>query len=178
MAQVVDLLLTTMNISDKDKDTLRLAARLSQVGKIFVPRHLLTKTEKLTPEEQSEVMRAPEYAYRVLHDLQFDLPVPDAVYQMGERLDGTGQPRNLSGEDIIPNARILAVVNAFCAMVSSRSYRAGMAPQEAIALLERDQGFDQDVVAKLASLPDDSLKEAIDARSDSSPNSAPGKDKP
>ena len=178
MAQVVDLLLTTMNISDKDKDTLRLAARLSQVGKIFVPRHLLTKTEKLTPEEQSEVMRAPEYAYRVLHDLQFDLPVPDAVYQMGERLDGTGQPRNLSGEDIIPNARVLAVVNAFCAMVSSRSYRAGMTPQEAIALLERDQGFDQDVVAKLASLSADSLKEAIDAGADSSSSSAFNEGKP
>lgn len=167
MAQVVDLLLPTMNVSDRDKDTLRLAARLSQVGKIFVPRHLLTKTEKLTPEEQSEVMRAPEYGYRVLHDLQFDLPVPDAVYQMGERLDGTGQPRNLSGEEIIPNARILAVVNAFCAMVSSRSYRAGMEPREAIASLEQDRGFDQSIVAKLASLPDDSLKKAVDAGTDS-----------
>ncbi|MDD4702138.1 MAG: PAS domain-containing protein [Desulfovibrio sp.] len=178
MAQVVDLLLTTMDVSDKDKDTLRLAARLSQVGKIFVPRHLLTKTEKLTPEEQSEVMRAPEYAYRVLHDLQFDLPVPDAVYQMGERLDGTGQPRNLSGESIMPNARILAVVNAFCAMVSSRSYRAGMEPQQAIASLERDPGFDQDVVAKLASLPDDSLKKAIDAGADSPSSPAFGDGQP
>lgn len=178
MAQVVDLLLTTMDVSDKDKGTLRLAARLSQMGKIFVPHHLLTKTEKLTPEEQNEVMRAPEYAYRVLRDLQFDLPVSDAVYQMGERLDGTGQPRNLSGESIIPNARILAVVNAFCAMVSSRSYRAGMEPHKAIASLERDPGFDQNVVAKLASLPGDSLKKAIDAGADSPSSPAFGNGQP
>uniref|UniRef100_B8IZY1 Putative PAS/PAC sensor protein n=1 Tax=Desulfovibrio desulfuricans (strain ATCC 27774 / DSM 6949 / MB) TaxID=525146 RepID=B8IZY1_DESDA len=163
MEQVVELLAGSLDLPDKDRETLRLAARLSQVGKIFVPHHLLIKTGKLTPEEQKEVMRAPEYAYRALCDLQFGLPVPDAVYQMGERLDGTGQPRKLSGNDITPNARILAVVNAFCAMVSPRSYRAGMEPQEAIILLKRDQGFDQDVVAALATLPVDSLQKAIAA---------------
>ena len=115
-------------------------------------------------------MRAPEYAYRVLQDLQFGLPVPDAVYQMGERLDGTGQPRQLRGDDITPNARILAVVNAFCAMVSPRSYRAGMDPQEAVALLKHDPGFDQDVVAKLAALSNDSLKKAISAGAEASSN--------
>lgn len=162
MEQVVELLAESLQLSDKDKETLRLAARLSQVGKIFVPHHLLSKTGKLTPEEQSEVMRAPEYAYRALCDLQFGLPVPDAVYQMGERLDGTGQPRKLSGDAITPNARILAVVNAFCAMVSSRSYRAGMDADEAIALLKRDHGFDQEVVAALAALPVDKLQKAID----------------
>ncbi len=161
MEQVVDLLAGSLALPDKDRETLRLAARLSQVGKIFVPHHLLIKTGKLTAEEQKEVMRAPEYAYRALCDLQFGLPVPDAVYQMGERLDGTGEPRGLSGEAITPNARILAVVNAFCAMVSPRSYRAGMDPREAISLLTRDQGFDQDVVAALATLPVESLQSAI-----------------
>ena len=63
-------------------------------------------------------------------------------------------------------------------MISSRSYRAGMTPREAIALLERDQGFDQDVVAKLASLSADSLKEAIVAGADSSSTSAFNEGKP
>ena len=58
-----------MSLPDKDRETLRLAARLSQVGKIFVPRELLTKKGKLTPEEQAEVMRAPEYAYGILRDM-------------------------------------------------------------------------------------------------------------
>ena len=163
MERVSGLLSASMGLPDKDRETLRLAARLSQVGKIFVPHHLLTKKGKLTPEEQQEVLRAPEYAYKALHDLQFGLPVPEAVYQMGERVDGTGQPRHLKGEEIVANARILAVVNAFCAMVSARSYRAGMSPDEAVRLLSQDPGFDPAVVAALALLPTDAVQRAIEA---------------
>lgn len=162
MERVSGLLSASMGLPDKDRETLRLAARLSQVGKIFVPHHLLTKKGKLTPEEQQEVLRAPEYAYKALHDLQFGLPVPEAVYQMGERVDGTGQPRHLKGEEIVANARILAVVNAFCAMVSARSYRAGMSPDEAVRLLSQDPGFDPAVVAALAQLPTDVVQRAIE----------------
>lgn len=71
-------------------------------------------------------MRAPEFAYHILRDLRFGLPVPEAVYAMGERMDGSGHPRGLKGDAIDANGRILAVVNAFCAMTSSRAYRAGM----------------------------------------------------
>jgi PAS domain S-box-containing protein len=161
MERVVELLALRMNLGEKDKETLRLAARLCQVGKIFVPRYLLTKTDKLTPEEQQEVMRAPEYAYNALRDLQFGLPVPEAVYQMGERMDGTGQPQRLVGEQIVPNARILAVVNAFCAMTSDRSYRAGMSPAQAIELLAKNPGFDPAVVENLAVLSAEDLKQAL-----------------
>ena len=163
MERVSELLAASMDLPDQDKETLRLAARLSQVGKIFVPHHLLSKKGKLTPEEQREVQRAPEYAFKVLHDLQFSLPVPEAVYQMGERLDGTGQPRQLKGGEIVANARILAVVNAFCSMVSMRSYRAGMSPEEAVRLLSQDPGFDPAVVSALARLPEDAVRRAVDA---------------
>lgn len=161
MEHVADLLSGAMSLPDKDRETLRLAARLSQVGKIFVPRELLTKKGKLTPEEQAEVMRAPEYAYGILRDMQFNLPVPDAVFQMGERMDGTGLPQHLAGETINHNARILAVVNAFCAMVSPRSYRAGMQPEEAVALLMKDKGFDSQVVSALANVAAADLQQAI-----------------
>lgn len=175
MERVSELLSASMELPDKDRETLRLAARLSQVGKIFVPHHLLTKKGKLTPEEQQEVLRAPEYAYKALHDLQFGLPVPEAVYQMGERLDGTGQPRHLKGEEIVTNARILAVANAFCAMVSARSYRAGMSPEEAVHLLSQDPGFDPAVVAALAQLPPDAVQRAIETpvADDGQENSGP-----
>jgi len=161
MEHVADLLSGAMSLPDKDRETLRLAARLSQVGKIFVPRELLTKKGKLTPEEQAEVMRAPEYAYGILRDMQFNLPVPDAVFQMGERMDGSGLPQHLAGEAINHNARILAVVNAFCAMVSPRSYRAGMQPEEAVALLMKDKGFDSQIVSALANVAAADLQQAI-----------------
>lgn len=161
MEHVADILSGSMNLNDRDRETLRLAARLSQVGKIFVPRDLLTKKGKLTQEEQAEVMRAPEYAYGILRDMQFNLPVPEAVFQMGERMDGSGLPRHLAGADIDRNARILAVINAFCAMVSPRSYRAGMSPEEAVTLLAKDAGFDSEVVAALAAIPVEDLQRVI-----------------
>ncbi|MBO5490941.1 MAG: PAS domain-containing protein, partial [Desulfovibrio sp.] len=161
MEKVAELLGASMDLPTGDRETLRFAARLSQVGKIFVPRELLTKKGKLTPEEQAEVNRAPEYAYGILRDMQFSLPVPDAVYQMGERMDGSGLPRRLRGEEITLNARVLAVVNAFCAMVSARSYRAGMPPEQAIDLLRRDAGFDMRVVEALARIPHEALRRAV-----------------
>ena len=173
MEHVADLLSRAMSLPDKDRETLRLAARLSQVGKIFVPRELLTKKGKLTPEEQAEVMRAPEYAYGILRDMQFNLPVPDAVFQMGERMDGTGLPRHLAGEAINHNARILAVVNAFCAMVSSRSYRAGMQPEQAVALLMQDKGFDSQIVSALANVAEADLQRAIATADAASKKTAP-----
>lgn len=161
MEKVAELLAASLDLPDKDRETLRYAARLSQVGKIFVPRELLTRNGKLTPEEQAEVSRAPEYAYNILRDMQFSLPVPEAVYQMGERMDGSGLPRHLRGEEIGTNARILAVVNAFCAMVSARSYRAGMPLEKAMAILKQDQGFDASIVAALAAIPIDKLQCAV-----------------
>lgn len=80
---------------------------------------------------------------------------------MGERLDGSGQPRQLSGDAINMHARILAVVNAFCSLVSPRSYRSGMSPEKALSVLELDKGFDPSVVAQLAALPPDVLQKAV-----------------
>lgn len=162
MERVIGLLTKTMKLSEKDVETLLLAARLSQVGKIFVPHHLLSKKGKLNREEQAEVDRAPEYAYNVLRDLQFGLPVPEAVYQMGERMDGTGKPQRLRAEEIGQHAKILAVVNAFCSMVSSRSYRKAMTRDEALALLAQDSGFDQSIVAALAQIEPAALRALYD----------------
>lgn len=152
MEKIVALLGAEMALPERDRETLRLAARLSQVGKIFVPRELLTKQGKLSEEEQRKVRLAPEHAYMMLRDMQFNLPVPDAVYQMGERLDGSGQPRQLKGDEINGNARILAVADAFCAMVSDRAYRAGMPVEKAVSILSENAGFDNGVVHALSRL--------------------------
>lgn len=169
MEQLVQVLAPQMDLAERDSETLRLASRVSQVGRLFVPRHLLTKTGRLTPEEQQQVMRAPEFAYHILRDLRFGLPVPEAVYAMGERMDGSGHPRGLKGDAIDANGRILAVVNAFCAMTSSRAYRAGMSPEEAIGRLRTDAGFDQRVVEALAKLPPKMLQAALSTAAGAGP---------
>lgn len=158
MERVAEALGAAMDLREKDRETLRLGARLSQVGRIFVPRHLLTKKGALTPEEKREVSRAPEYALGILRNLHFDLPVPEAVSQMNERMDGSGTPHGLKGEEITLAARILGVANAFVAMVSDRSYRKGMPVEEALRRLEADQGLDASVVAALATISPDGLR--------------------
>ena len=150
MGELSELVAKQMRLDERDKNTLRTAASLSQVGKIFVPRELLSKTDELSAEEQKELMRAPEHAYNILRDIDFDLPGPQAVHEMYERMDGTGYPQRLKGEEISIHARILAVVNAFCAMVSPRSYRNGMSVDEAVKALSSKPGtFDQEVVKML-----------------------------
>jgi HD-GYP domain-containing protein (c-di-GMP phosphodiesterase class II) len=138
-----------MGLDARDCDTIRTAASLSQMGKLFVPRDLLTKSGQLTPDEQAEIMLAPQHAYDVLRDIDFGLPVAQAVYEMNERMDGKGYPQHLSGEAISMHARVLSVVNAFCAMVSPRSYRSGMPVNTALDRLRTDSSFDQQVVDAL-----------------------------
>lgn len=150
MTGLGDLLGHSMHLSEKDCNTIRTAASLSQMGKLFVPRVLLSKTEQLTPEEQAELMRAPGYAYNVLRDIDFGLPVPEAVYEMSERMDGSGYPRKLKGTEIGIHARVLAVLNSFCAMVSPRPYRKRMPVRDALEKLRSDaNGFDQSIVDAL-----------------------------
>ena len=149
MTDLADLIGRQMELEGRDRDTIRTAASLSQMGKLFVPRDLLTKTGQLTPDEQAEIMRAPQYAYNVLRDIDFGLPVAQAVYEMNERMDGKGYPQRLNGEAITIHARVLSVVNAFCAMVSPRSYRSGMPARAAMDRLRADKSFDQKIVEAL-----------------------------
>lgn len=131
---------------------------MCQIGKIFVPRSILDKKGKLTSVELNTVRKeAPMEAYKLLKGLNFGLPVPETVYQFAERMNGSGEPQHLEGESICRTARILAVVNAFCSMVSPKSYRPAMSPKEAITQLLGDSGFDINIVSKLAEIDEKDL---------------------
>lgn len=162
MAAVADLLSNELNLSEEEQQTLNLSAKLSQVGKMYVPRELLQKKERLTEEELQEMRRAPEYADKILHDMRFDLPVRETVAMVGERFNGTGKPRGLTGEEIPLCGRALAVVNSFIAMTSPRAWRGKkpMSVQEALAQLAADPGFDPLVVQAMQKI-DPALLEQI-----------------
>ena len=131
------LLARQLLLSNDVVATLEVAANLSQIGKLFVPRDILTKPGRLTPEEETVMRTHVEHAGQVLHDIEFGLPVRDAIYQMYERLDGSGYPRQLVGDAIGLPARILAVADVFTARIQPRSYRAAIAPEEAAAILKQ-----------------------------------------
>lgn len=160
MQHVAELLARHMALDETAVLTLRMASQLSQIGKIFVPHHLLRKSGKLTPEEQQAVLQSSEYAFRVLCGINFGLPVPEALHDMNEKFDGSG-PRALRGDQINPHARLLAVVNAFCSMVSDRAYRQGMPIGQALDILSSSPAFDPAIVLVLREIPEDALRSAL-----------------
>jgi PAS domain S-box-containing protein len=154
-----------LNASDLDIATVETAANLSQIGKLFVDRNLLFKSGALTAEEMKEMERHAEHAARVLQDIDFGLPVFAAVCQMNETLDGQGYPKGLKGNEIVLPARVLAVVNSFCAMVKPRAYRGARSIEETLTIIESAAGvYDPQVVAVLREVVKSSIGEKILAR--------------
>lgn len=130
--------------------TVEIAANLSQIGKIEVPREILTKPERLNVAEIAQLQTHIDHTMTILRGIEFDLPVVETIAQMHERLDGKGYPAGLSGPQIRLTARILAACDVFCARVEPRTYRSGIAPKAALEILEMNPDrYDSKVVAAL-----------------------------
>ena len=129
-------------------DGIRVAGRIHDVGKISIPAEVLTRPRHLSPAEYSLVKTHPEIGYEILKNIDFTHPVAQMVYQHHERLNGSGYPRGLSGEAIMPEARILAVADVVEAICSRRSYRSALGIEKALKeiLQYRDVLYDGEAV--------------------------------
>jgi HD-GYP domain-containing protein (c-di-GMP phosphodiesterase class II) len=123
------------------------AALLHDIGKIGIPNCILNKKGPLTPEEWQEITKHPS-AGRAIIEKTFLRDAGPIIEQHHEQYDGTGYPFGLKGDEILVESRIIAVVDAFDAMISDRPYRAAMTNDEAITELRRCAGsqFDPRVV--------------------------------
>jgi HD-GYP domain-containing protein (c-di-GMP phosphodiesterase class II) len=132
-------------------ETLDMASRLANVGKMFLPRELLTKLEPLTPADQTLLQTHVQHSVDLLKGLDFDGPVTTIIVQKNEHVDGSGYPNGLKEEELLLPSRILAVANTFVAMVSARAYRAGSPLKETLDQLLGEAGtrYDRHVVAAL-----------------------------
>lgn len=140
----------TMNLSETEIAEIETAANLSQIGKMFVDNEILTKPGKLTDEEMAAMEEHVEHAYRILKDIDIAEGVLMAIYQMNERIDGSGYPKHLKYDEIILPARILSALNVFCAMIRPRAYRGAKEPMQALEILSSDATkFDAAVVEAL-----------------------------
>jgi PAS domain S-box-containing protein len=140
-----------LELSEAQLESLQIASLLANIGKLMLPREILTKLQPLSEEEAAQLRKHIDYSVEILSDLSFNGPVLDIIEQKNERMDGSGYPKGLSGDDILLESRVLAVANAFVAMVSSRAYREGRSVDEVTDILLQQSGslYDRHVVAAL-----------------------------
>ncbi len=137
-----------MGLSGEKIEGLRMAGVIHDVGKIGVPAEILTKPGRITETEFEIIKTHPQVGYDILKGIEFPWPVAEIVLQHQERLDGSGYPRGLSGDDILMEARIIAVADTVEAMASHRPYRAALGIDAALDEISKKKGvfYDPDVV--------------------------------
>ena len=125
-----------------------MAASIHDIGKLSVPAEILSKPGKLTETEFSLIKEHSKKGYEILKNVESAWPLAEIVYQHHERMDGSGYPRNLKGDAILMEARILAVADVVEAMASHRPYRPTLGIDAALKEIEDNRGvlYDADVV--------------------------------
>jgi len=140
-----------LGLSPEQHEVISTAALLHDYGKIAVPDAILRKPGRLTPREYQLVKIHVEQTERILRQISFEgiyQQVPSIAGAHHEKMDGSGYPRGLKGEEIPQGARIIAVADFFEAITAKRHYREPMRREEAIALLKNEAGksFEHSVV--------------------------------
>lgn len=138
-----------MNLGPHEREILKLAALLHDIGKIGIDDQVLRKQAALTPEEFDLIKKHPEIGCEIVKHIRKLQDVVPGILMHHEKMDGSGYPMGNSRDQIPLTARIVAVADAYDAMVSDRPYRKGRDQEAALAELERVKGkqFDPDVVA-------------------------------
>jgi len=137
-----------MHLDAKQIESLKYASMLHDAGKVDIPPEILTKTTKLTAKEYSIIKRHPVMGAQILRHLQILKPVIPIIMHHHEKYNGTGYPSRLKKGQIPQGARIMAVADAFEAMVYGRPYRERMDMASAIKEIKKKSGtqFDPKVV--------------------------------
>jgi len=131
------------------REGMMLGASVHDIGKIAIPADMLSKPGKLTDIEYEYIKSHATAGYELLKDIVFPWPLAEMTYQHHERMDGSGYPRGLQGDEILLEARILAVADTVEAMASHRPYRPAHEIATALAEIERHAGtrYDPDVAS-------------------------------
>jgi PAS domain S-box-containing protein len=131
---------TEIGLPQEKIDGIRMAGSIHDIGKLSVPAEILSKPTKLTNIEFSLIKEHSQKGYKMLKDVESSWPLAQIVYQHHERMDGSGYPRNLKGDEILMEARIMAVADVVEAMASHRPYRSALGIDAALEEIEKNRG--------------------------------------
>lgn len=140
VAELACAIATAMDLSDDHILGIRLGATIHDIGMIGTPVEILSKPSALTSEEMAIIRQHPLNGYRIVKDVKFPWPVIDIIYQHHERMDGSGYPQGLKGEEIALEARIVAVADVVEAMMSRRPYRGALGRASALNEIRSQRG--------------------------------------
>jgi putative nucleotidyltransferase with HDIG domain len=148
VAQLAGALAGEFHLSKDRVSRIQMAGLLHDIGKIVVPIEILGKPGRLNEIESAIVRTHPRVGYEMLIQIDFAAPIAEAVLQHHERLDGSGYPAGLGGDEILPEAKILGVADVVEAMCSHRPYRPALGIDRALIEIEAQKGilYDNDVV--------------------------------
>ena len=148
VADIAKEIARQMELPEEQMHAIHLAGLVHDLGKIRIPVEILSKPSRLSEVEYSLIKMHPQAGYDILKGVDFSWPIAEMVRQHHERMDGSGYPQGLKGEEILPGARILIVADVVEAMSSHRPYRAGLGIDAALKEITRGRGthYDPQVV--------------------------------
>jgi PAS domain S-box-containing protein len=147
-ANLARAIATEMGLSQEKIEGIRIAGSIHDIGKLSIPVEILSKPTKLSELEFSLIKEHARRGYEMLKNVESPWPLAEIVYQHHERMDGSGYPRNLKGEETLIEARILTVADVVESMASHRPYRPGLGIDAALNEIAKNRGiFYDDAVA-------------------------------
>ncbi len=154
VARLAVALAEKMGCNEKTIEGIYLAGQIHDIGKIAVPAEILSMPRRLTGAEYRLVQQHPKVAQEILEGIKFPWPLAEIIYRHHERLDGSGYPEGLKGDEIIMEARIIAVADVVEAMLSHRPYRGSLTIEDALEEISSKSGvlYDPPVVEHCVSL--------------------------
>jgi PAS domain S-box-containing protein len=140
VADLARAIATEMNLSADQIDGIRMAAAIHDLGKISVPTEILSRPTKLTNIEFNPIKTHSQSGYDILKDIDFPWPVARTVLEHHERMNGSGYPNGLTGDNILLESRILAVADVVESIASHRSYRSALGIDVALNEISKNKG--------------------------------------
>ncbi len=140
VADLARAIATEMKLATNRIEGLRMAATIHDLGKIAIPAEILTKPTRLTDVEFMLVKTHAQAGFDILKDIDFPWPIARMVVEHHERINGSGYPHHLKGDEILPESKILMVADVVEAMASHRPYRPSLGIEVAIDEITRNKG--------------------------------------